>query len=103
MRSLGLQIRESREIRANWKIEKVSAIVEEIEASFNFIKEGIRTLSIQQTAVLRNHVTLQLLSAGFERLVKIFLLLKEKHITGQYPANERGNFFSQFDNGHGIQ
>jgi hypothetical protein len=85
------------------EIEKVAAIGEEIEASFNFIKEGIRILNNQKSAVLSNHVPLQLLSSGFERLAKILLLLKEKHITGSHPMIEgKKNYFFQFDNGHGI-
>lgn len=85
------------------EIEKVDAIGEEIEASFNFIKEGIRMLNNQKSAILSNHVPLQLLSSGFERLAKILLLLKEKHTTGNYPIIEKKkNYFFQFDNGHGI-
>jgi len=86
------------------EIEKIVAISEEIEASFNFIKEGIRTLDNQNSTISSNHISLQLLSAGFERLVKILLLLKEKHLTGEYPKTEgRTNYFNQFDGGHGIQ
>jgi hypothetical protein len=84
--------------------EKISAIGEEIEASFNFIKEGIRYLDKQNSAGSSNHVPLQLLSSGFERLVKILLLLKEKLLTGEYPKTEgKKNYFGQFDNGHGIK
>jgi len=86
------------------EIEKIGAIGEEIEASFNFITEGIRTLDNQNSAISSNHIPLQLLSSGFERLVKILLLLKEKHLTGEYPKTE-GNkkYFGQFNNGHGIK
>lgn len=86
------------------EIEKIAAIGEEIEASFNFIKEGIRALNNQKSAISSNHIPLQLLSSGFERLVKILLLLKEKHLTGKYPIIEgKRNYFAQFDNGHGIK
>ncbi|PCJ22479.1 MAG: hypothetical protein COA97_13385 [Flavobacteriales bacterium] len=85
-------------------IEKIGAIGEEIEASFNFIKEGIRSLDNQNSAVSSNHIPLQLLASGFERLVKILLVLKEKHLTGKYPKTEgKKNYFGQFDNGHGIK
>ena len=86
------------------EIEKIIAIGEEVEASFNFIKDGIRYLNNQNSAVSNNHVPLQLLASGFERLVKILLLLKEKHLTGGYPKTEgTKNYFHQFDNGHGIK
>jgi hypothetical protein len=85
-------------------IEKIVAIGEEIEASFNFITEGIKTLDNQNSAISSNHIPLQLLSSGFERLVKVLLLLKEKHLTGEYPKTEgKKNYFGQFDNGHGIK
>ena len=58
-------------------IEKIVAIAEEVDASFSFIKDGIRYLDNQNSAVSNNHVPLQLLASGFERLVKILLLLKE--------------------------
>src|SRR5690554_670463 len=86
------------------EIEKIAAIGEEIEASFKFIKEGIKTLDNQTSPTSSNHVSLQLLSSGFERLVKILLLLKEKHLTGEFPQTEgKKNYFGQFDNGHGIK
>ena len=86
------------------EIEKIDAIGEEIEASFNFIKEGIKSLKNQSSFVSSNHISLQLLSSGFERLIKILLLLKEKHLTGEYPNTEGNrNYFGQFDNGHGIK
>ncbi|NQY09050.1 MAG: hypothetical protein HRT71_05975 [Flavobacteriales bacterium] len=85
-------------------IEKIVAIAEEVDASFSFIKDGIRYLDNQNSAVSNNHVPLQLLASGFERLVKILLLLKEKHLTGDYPKTEgKKNYFGQFDNGHGIK
>lgn len=86
------------------EIEKVNAIVEEVEASFTFIIEGIRILNNKKSAVLNNHVELQLFSSGFERLAKILLFLKEKYITGQYPELEgKKNFFGKYDRGHGIK
>jgi len=86
------------------EIEKINAVIEEVEASFNFIKEGIKSLDNQTSPTSSNHVSLQLLSSGFERLVKILLLLKEKHLTGEFPQTEgKKNYFSQFDNGHGIK
>lgn len=85
------------------EIEKIDAIFEEVEASFQFIKEGINALTNLKSAILSNHVPLQLLSSGFERLVKILLVLKEKHVTGDYPMTEgKSNYFAQYDNGHGI-
>ena len=84
-------------------IFKVNSIVEEIEASFNFINEGIRDLNNKSYAIANNHVALQLLSSGFERLVKILLLLKEKEEKGKYPElPKKDNYFYQYNNGHGI-
>lgn len=86
------------------EIEKIAAIGEEIEASYNFIIEGIKALSNQKSAISSNHISLQSLSSGFERLVKVLLLLKEKHLTGEYPKIEgKKNYFAQFDSGHGIK
>lgn len=83
---------------------KISAIIEEVDASFDFISTGLKNLKEQKTSVSNNHVTLQLLSSGFERLVKILLLIKDKHINGTYPefdiAKKR---FSKYNGGHGIK
>lgn len=85
------------------EIEKIVAIGEEIEASFIFIKEGINILNSQKSTILNNHVPLQLLASGFERLAKILLLLKEKYVRGSYPMLEgKKNYFSDYNNGHGI-
>ena len=85
------------------EIEKINAIGEEVDASYKFIIEGIRILKTKKSAILNNHVELQLFAGGFERLLKILLFLKEKHTLGKYPELERKtNFFKRFDNGHGI-
>lgn len=84
-------------------IFKTDAIIEEVEASFNFIVEGIRDLNNKSYTIANNHVALQLLSSGFERLVKILLLLKEKKEKGKYPElTKKDNYFHQYNNGHGI-
>ncbi len=62
------------------EIEKVEAIIEEVEASFKFIALGLKCLKEQPAVVSNNHVTLQLLKSGFERILKIMLLIKEKHL-----------------------
>src|SRR5690606_17831150 len=73
------------------------------EASFKLIATGLKNLNEQTSFVSNNHVPLQLLSSGFERVLKILLLLKDKHLTGSYPelskARER---FKNYNNGHGI-
>ncbi len=85
------------------EIEKIGAIGEEIKASYNFLREGLRILNNQKSAISNNHVSLQLLSSGFERLSKILLLLKLKHVTGNYPMAEGvENYFGKYDKGHGI-
>ncbi len=84
------------------EIEKVAAIIEEVEASYQFITGGIEQLKKGTSPVLSNHVTLQLLASGFERLVKILLFLKEKYDTGDFPRQTSGNFFSKYGNGHDI-
>lgn len=85
------------------QIEKISAIQQEVEASFKFIIEGIRILKSKKSAILNNHVELQLFAGGFERLAKILLFIKYKHLNGKYPELEnKKNFFKDYDNGHGI-
>lgn len=69
-------------------IVKSYAVTQEVEASFKFIESGLLNLRSQKFAVLNNHVTLQLLAAGFERLLKILLLLKEKYLNGDFPELE---------------
>ncbi len=86
------------------QVAKSSAIQQEVEASFKFIIEGIRILKTKKSAILNNHVELQLFAGGFERLTKILLFIKHKHITGKYPEIEgKKNFFGKYDNGHGIK
>jgi hypothetical protein len=64
----------------------------------------LANLRIQNSAVSNNHVSLQLLAAGIERLLKILLLLKDKYINGGFPelqiAKKR---FMDYDSGHGIK
>ena len=86
------------------EIDKVAAVSEEIEASFKLISAGLKSLKEQTSFISSNHVPLQLLSSGFERVLKILLLLKEKYLTGKYPelkhAREK---FKNYSNGHGIE
>lgn len=85
------------------EINKINAITEEVEASFEFIIEGIRILKNKKSAILNNHIELQLFASGFERLAKILLFLKHKHVKNEFPALEgKKNFFNQYDKGHGI-
>lgn len=84
-------------------IAKSFAVTQEVEASFKFIESGLLNLKAQKFAVLNNHVTLQLLAAGFERLLKIILLLKEKHQNGDFPELELAKKqFNKYNGGHGI-
>ncbi|EFK57043.1 hypothetical protein ACFU8T_07705 [Sphingobacterium spiritivorum] len=84
-------------------IVKSYAVTQEVEASFKFIESGILNLQAQKFAVLNNHVTLQLLAAGFERLLKILLLLKEKELNGDFPELELAKKqFNKYNGGHGI-
>lgn len=86
------------------EIEKVAAVNEEVEASFNLIAAGLKNLKEQTSFVSNNHVPLQLLSSGFERVVKILLLLKEKHLTGKFPELHKAKKkFENYSNGHGIE
>ncbi|MBB3836834.1 hypothetical protein FHS57_000816 [Runella defluvii] len=86
------------------EIEKVAAVTEEVEASFKLIIAGLKNLNDQTSFVSNNHVTLQLFSSGFERIVKILLLLKDKYLTGNYPELQKAkNKFNNYDNGHGIE
>lgn len=83
---------------------KVLAIIEEVQASFNFIVLGLKTLKEQNSSISNNHVVLQLLAFGFERIIKILILLKEKHLTGEYPELQRAkDKFRSYNNGHGIE
>ncbi len=86
------------------EVEKVVAVTEEVKASFRLIIAGLKNLNEQTSFVSNNHVPLQLLSSGFERIVKILLLLKENHLTGNYPELQKAkNKFNNYDNGHGIE
>lgn len=86
------------------QIHKINAIIEEVEASFKFITVGLLSLKEQNSAISNNHVALQLFSSGFERIIKILLLIKDKHLSGNFPelinAKER---FKGYNNGHGIE
>ena len=85
------------------QMEKVLAITQEVEASFKFVELGLLNLRAQKTLESNNHVAIQLISSGFERIVKILLLLKENHLTGNYPKLFSGKaFFSKYRGGHGI-
>lgn len=86
------------------EIEKVVAITEEVEASFKLIAAGLKNLNEQTSSVSNNHVSLQLLSSGFERVLKILLLLKDKYLTGNYPELSKAREkFKNYNNGHGIE
>lgn len=85
------------------EIEKVISVNEEVEASFQLIISGLKYLNAQTSFVSNNHVPLQLLSSGFERILKIILLLKDKHLTGNYPELHKAKArFNAYNNGHGI-
>ena len=71
------------------KFKKIEAITIEIEASFKLIAVGLKNLNEQTSFVSNNHVPLKLLSSGFERVIKILLLLKDKHLTGNYPELQK--------------
>lgn len=87
-----------------YEAEKVSAVIEEVEASFNLIITGLKNLKEQKSGTLNNHVTLQLLASGIERLLKILILLKDKHLTGSFPELKKARTrFKDYDNGHGIE
>jgi len=82
---------------------KVSAVTEEITASYNYITTGLWHLKGQSSAVSNNHVALQLFASGTERLLKILLLLKDKHLTGKFPNDQHAKLrFRSYANGHGI-
>lgn len=85
------------------EVLKIDAIIQEVEASYEHIVEGIRNLASNKSPILSNHVPLQNFASGFERLVKILLLIKEKHTTGSFPEKDKGNYFSKYNNGHGIK
>ena len=86
------------------EIEKTLAVVAEVEASFKFITEGLKSLKVQKSIIQNNHVPLQLLASGIERIIKILLLLKDKHLEGNFPKLQKTRErFRHYDNGHGIE
>lgn len=68
------------------EVEKIVAITEEIEASFKLITVGLKNLNEQTSSISNNHVPLQLLSSGFERVIKILLLLKTRKTSTRYKT-----------------
>lgn len=85
-------------------IEKIEAVMIEVEASFKFIAEGLKILNQQNYVLSNNHVPLQLLSSGVERILKILLLLKDKYLEGNFPELQKTRErFKNYDNGHGIE
>ncbi|WP_305951942.1 hypothetical protein [Emticicia oligotrophica] len=86
------------------EIEKIEAVMIEVEASFKFIAEGLKILNQQNYVLSNNHVPLQLLSSGVERILKILLLLKDKYLEGNFPELQKTRErFKNYDNGHGIE
>lgn len=86
------------------EILKATAMNEEVEATFNFIALALKTLKEQNTTISNNHVPLQLFAAGFERILKILLLIKDKYETGDFPALEKARTrFQDYNRGHGIE
>lgn len=82
---------------------KVNAVSEEITASYKYITAGLWHLKGQSSAVSNNHVALQLFASGTERLLKILLLIKDKHLTGSFPNEQTARLrFRNYANGHGI-
>lgn len=82
---------------------KENAVWIEIDASFHYIKSGLLILKKEKNINYNHHITLQLLASGFERILKILLLLRHKHLNGDFPETEGNkNYFSVFGNGHGI-
>lgn len=85
------------------ELNKSIAIDEEIDASFNFIVLALKVLKEQNSIVSNNHVPLQLFASGFERILKILLLIKDKHETGNFPEFSKAKSrFQSYNNGHGI-
>jgi len=83
---------------------KENAIRIEIDASFHYIKSGLLILKKEKNINYNHHITLQLLASGFERILKILLMLRHKHLNGTFPETEgKKNYFSTFGNGHDIQ
>lgn len=83
---------------------KENAVRIEIDASFHYIKYGLLILKKEKNINYNRHITLQLLASGFERILKILLLLRHKHLNGTFPETEgKKNYFSSFGNGHAIE
>jgi hypothetical protein len=83
---------------------KKHAIHQEIEASFEYIRVGLVNLREQKSGVSNNHVTLQLLASGFERILKTLLVIKYKYCNGSFPELVKTKeFFIPYDGGHGIE
>ena len=83
---------------------KENAIRIEIDASFHYIKSGLLILKKEKNINYNHHITLQLLASGFERILKILLMLRHKYLNGTFPETEgKKNYFSAFGNGHDIQ
>ena len=86
------------------ELNKSIAIVEEIDASFKFIVLGLKTIKEQNSTISNNHVSLQLFASGFERILKILLLIKDKHETGKFPELSKAKSkFQAYNRGHGIE
>lgn len=86
------------------EVRKSNAIGEEIDASFKFIVLGLKIIKEQNSTITNNHVSLQLFASGFERILKILLLIKDKHKTGKFPELAKAKSkFQAYDNGHGIE
>lgn len=83
---------------------KNESVDNEINVSYCHLTEGIRHLDRQKSSASNKHVLLQDFASGFERLIKILLLIKEKHTTGNFPQQDGKNkFFRVYRNGHGIK
>ncbi|MES2650551.1 MAG: hypothetical protein V4663_02370 [Bacteroidota bacterium] len=83
---------------------KENALRIEIDASFHYIKSGLLILKKERNINYNRHITLQLLASGFERILKILLLLRHKYLNGMFPETEgKKNYFSAFGNGHAIE
>lgn len=88
----------------NLEVTKIDAMIQEVEASFEYIVLGLKTIKEQNSTISNNHVSLQLFASGFERIMKILLLIKDKYNDGTFPELSRAKSkFQVYDNGHGIE